>query len=97
MIQKGKSTNGEQKKVRNVSNLQRFVHKFEKQFETLTEREVEVLTLIAEGMKNPAIAQTMRISLTTIQTHRDEVQKKLPIDSPADYIKYALAFGLISF
>lgn len=80
-----------------MSNLQRFIQKYEKQFKKLSEREIEILTLVAEGMKNSAIAGRLEISRATVQNHRAGIRKKIPIKSQADYIKYALAFGLISF
>lgn len=82
---------------RKASGLRRFINKHEKQFETLTNREVEILTLVANGMQNPAIAQKLNISRTTVQNHRTGIRKKLTINSQPDYIKYAFAFGLISF
>lgn len=80
-----------------VSNLQRFIQKYEKQYKELTEREIEILTLVAGGMKNLDIAAHLKISRATVQNHRAAIRKKLSINNQADYIKYALAFGLISF
>lgn len=80
-----------------VSNLQRFINKFGERYETLTDREVEILTLVANGFKNPEIAEQLNISRATVQNHRSSVRKKLDIENQADYIKYALAFGLVSF
>lgn len=80
-----------------VSNLQRFIQKYGKQFKELSKREIEILTLVAGGMKNSAIATRLEISRATVQNHRAGIRKKIPIKSQADYIKYALAFGLISF
>lgn len=80
-----------------VSNLQRFINKFGERYETLTDREVEILTLVANGFKNPEIAEQLNISRPTVQNHRSSIRKKLDIKNQADYIKYALAFGLVSF
>lgn len=80
-----------------ASNLQRFINKYEKQFKTLSNREIEVLTLIASGNTNPAIARELNISRSTAQNHHFSIRKKLSIRNQADYIKYALAFGLVSF
>lgn len=83
--------------LRKMSNLRRFRNKYEQQFNMLTEREIQVLTLVANGLQNPAIAQELNIARTTVQNHRAGIRQKLSIDSQADYIKFALAFGLISF
>lgn len=83
--------------VGKVSNLQRFINKFSEKYETLTDKEVEILALVASGLKNLEIAEQLDISRATVQNHRSNIRKKLDIDSQADYIKYALAFGLISF
>ncbi|MEX0722042.1 MAG: helix-turn-helix transcriptional regulator [Balneolaceae bacterium] len=97
MGKKEEYSTGEQKVISDASNLQRFILEYEKQFQKLTGREVEVLTMIAKGMENPAIAQKLNITRTTVQNHRAGIRGKLPIESQADYIKYALAFGLVSF
>ncbi len=80
-----------------VSNLQRFINKFSEKYETLSDREVEILALVAGGLKNLKIAEQLDISQATVQNHRSSIRKKLGIDNQADYIKYALAFGLIPF
>lgn len=80
-----------------VSSLQQFVTEHEQQFKTLTKREAEVLTLVASGMNNQTVALKLGISRATVQNHRSGIRQKLAIDSQADYIKYALAFGLIAF
>lgn len=77
--------------------LQQFINKYEKKFNTLTDREVEILTLIAKGINKSAIAERLNISQLAVQNHRLSIQGKLEIESQADFIKYALAFGLVSF
>lgn len=66
-------------------------------FKTLTDRETEVLTLIADGLDNPAIARTLNISRATVQNHRSRIRQKLDISSQTEYITYALAYNLIQF
>lgn len=92
-----KSTKRAGKLFGKISNLQKFINKYEKQFKTLSDRELEVLGLIANGIQNPAIAEHLNISRATVQNHRSNIRKKLAIKDQADYIKYALAFGLVSF
>lgn len=80
-----------------ISNLQRFKEEQNDRFLELTCRELEVLTLIAEGYNNPGIAEELNISRTTVQNHRAQIRSKLKIDSQSDFIKYALAYELIQF
>lgn len=80
-----------------ISGLQRFKKKKRDRFEELTAREIEVLSLVAEGLKNPAIAKELDISRATVQNHRASVRDKLNLDHQTDYIKYALAYDLITF
>lgn len=94
---KGKNSKRARELFGKVSNLQRFINKFSEKYETLTDREVEILALIANGLKNLEIADQLDISQATVQNHRSSIREKLDIDNQADYIKYALAFGLISF
>ncbi|MBI2165966.1 MAG: response regulator transcription factor [Chloroflexi bacterium] len=65
-------------------------------YDGLTEREREVLRLIAQGKTTSEIAQLLYISQHTVQTHRDHIMKKLDLHSKAALIKYAIRKGLIS-
>ena len=62
----------------------------------LSEREIEVLTLIAEGLMNKQIAQQLDIGLTTVISHRRNLMEKLGIRSVAGLVVYALAAGYAS-
>jgi len=66
-------------------------------FKQLTQREIEILKMLAVGMNNPEIAARLYISRETVETHRKHINKKLDIGSYRDIIKYALAFDLISY
>lgn len=61
----------------------------------LTPRELEVLTLIAEGMTNAEIAEELVISVKTVDRHRENIMRKLNMHSRIDLVKYALKMGLI--
>lgn len=61
----------------------------------LSEREVEVLRLLARGMINKQIADELEISLTTVITHRRNISRKLGIRSLSALTIYAVAHGLI--
>ena len=61
--------------------------------QTLSDREAEVLTLIAEGLLNKQIAQRLGIGLTTVISHRRIIMEKLGIRSVAGLVVYALTEG----
>ncbi len=62
----------------------------------LTPREMEVLTLVAEGMTNQDIADHLRISIKTVQAHRANVMDKLGLHDITQLVRFALRHGLIS-
>jgi two-component system response regulator NreC len=62
----------------------------------LSEREVDVLRLIALGHTNAEIAQQLFLSVRTVETHRAHIQQKLRLSSRAELVGYALKHGLIS-
>ncbi len=78
-----------------MESLRQFAQFKGKAFQSLTEREVEVLTLVAEGLSNPNIARQLGIARVTVQNHRASIRQKLNITSEADYVKFALAYDLI--
>ena len=61
----------------------------------LSDREREILHLIAQGRTTPEIAAELTLSPHTVQTHRDHIMAKLDLHSKAALIKYAIAKGLI--
>ena len=64
-------------------------------YETLTDREREVLHLVAEGCTNAAIAARLSISPRTAETHRANMMRKLGLHTQTDLIRYALRRGII--
>lgn len=64
-------------------------------FAQLTDREREVLVLIAEGKSNKEIASKLGIGVRTIETHRERIMRRLNIHSVAGLTKYAIANGLV--
>jgi two-component system response regulator NreC len=62
----------------------------------LSNREVEVLKLIALGHTNTDIAQQLFLSVRTVETHRAHIQQKLRLSKRADLVHYALERGLVS-
>ena len=64
--------------------------------EVLTDREREVLQLIAEGKSTKQIALKLHISVKTVETHRRQIMSKLNIHTVAELTKYAIRKGLTS-
>lgn len=62
--------------------------------EPLTEREREVLQLIAEGHSSKSIADALSVSVRTVSRHRDNLMQKLDLHSVADLTRYALREGI---
>jgi len=65
-------------------------------FSVLTNREREVLQLLAEGKTTKQIAADCHVSVKTIETHRQHIMEKLNIHSVAELTKYAIREGLTS-
>ena len=61
----------------------------------LTEREIEVLRLIALGHTNADIAEQLYLSVRTVESHRAHIQQKLRCSSRAELVRYALDHGLL--
>ncbi|MBN2172785.1 MAG: response regulator transcription factor [Bacteroidales bacterium] len=64
--------------------------------EDLTDREIEILKLIAEGFSNKEIGEKLFISHRTVDTHRTNLMKKIGVKNIAGIIKYAIKKGFIS-
>ncbi|MFZ5631399.1 MAG: response regulator [Bacillota bacterium] len=62
----------------------------------LTQREREILRLVAKGLTNVEIAQRLYISVKTVQAHRANLMQKLGIHDRVDLVKYAIKSGLLS-
>jgi two-component system, NarL family, response regulator NreC len=65
-------------------------------WQKLSQREREVLKLIAEGYKNKEIAEDLCISLKTVEKHRANLMKKLDLHNAAGLTVYAMGKGLVS-
>ena len=61
----------------------------------LTEREVEILRLIALGHTNAEIGEQLFLSVRTVESHRAHVQQKLRLSTRAELVRYALDRGLL--
>jgi two-component system response regulator NreC len=65
-------------------------------YDRLTEREREVLQLIAEGHSTRQIGEMLHISVKTVETHRAHLMQKLGVHSTAELTQYAIRKGVIS-
>ncbi|HEY7388592.1 MAG TPA: response regulator transcription factor [Bryobacteraceae bacterium] len=65
-------------------------------YDLLTDREREVLQLIAEGKTAKEVANDLNISPTTVETHRTHIQEKLGLHSVAELVLYAVRKGIIA-
>lgn len=64
-------------------------------FELLTDREREVLQLIAEGKSNKEAANVLNVSPYTIETHRTNLMQKLGVHNTAEIVLYAVRKGIV--
>jgi DNA-binding NarL/FixJ family response regulator len=62
----------------------------------LSEREREVLRLLALGHTNQEIAKQLYISIRTAETHRAHIMQKLRLSTRAELVRYAIAHGLLT-
>jgi DNA-binding NarL/FixJ family response regulator len=82
-------------------NLRRLPKAIEKAIENrsplakLTSRQVEVLRLVAEGLRTREIADRLKLSVKTVESHRGEVMKRLGMHDVVSLVRYALRVGLI--
>lgn len=65
-------------------------------YELLSDREREVLQLIAEGKSNKEVATLLDVSPYTVETHRGKLMQKLNLHSTADIVLYAVRKGIIT-
>lgn len=66
------------------------------EIEPLTEREREVLTLIAEGLTSREIGERLVVSPKTVDRHRENIMSKLNLHSRVELVKYAIERGLLT-
>ena len=64
--------------------------------EELSEREREVIRLVAMGLSNKEIAERMFIAVNTVMTHRRNISRKLDIHAAAGLTIYAIVNGIIN-
>jgi DNA-binding NarL/FixJ family response regulator len=64
-------------------------------YETLTDREKQVLKLVAEGRSNKEVAEVLGISVKTAMSHRERVMEKLSLHNRTELVRFALRKGVI--
>jgi DNA-binding NarL/FixJ family response regulator len=64
-------------------------------FDILTNREREILKLIAEGRSSEEIGKKLVISASTVKVHRANIMRKLDIHKATDMVKYAIKEGIV--
>ncbi|MGC8793358.1 MAG: response regulator [Bryobacteraceae bacterium] len=64
-------------------------------YELLTEREKEILQLLAEGKSNKEVAALLNLSPYTVETHRTHIMQKLNLHNTAEIVLYAVRKGII--
>jgi RNA polymerase sigma factor (sigma-70 family) len=65
-------------------------------YDLLTDREKEILQLLAEGNSNKQIASMLNLSTNTVETHRTRLMQKLNLHSSAEIVLYAVRKRIIS-
>ena len=64
-------------------------------YETLTDREKQVLKLVADGLSNTEVAEVLGISVKTAMSHREKVMEKLQLHNRTELVRFALKRGVI--
>jgi DNA-binding NarL/FixJ family response regulator len=62
----------------------------------LTERECEVMRLLADGMSSKEAAMRLQISIRTVESHRININRKLGFHSVANLVRYAIRHGIVA-
>jgi two-component system response regulator NreC len=65
--------------------------------EALSDRETEVVSLVAKGYSNKEVAEQLVISVKTVESHKANVMEKLGLKTRPELVKYAMKKGLLNF
>jgi DNA-binding NarL/FixJ family response regulator len=63
--------------------------------EKLTPRQIEVMKLVASGFRTRDIAERLKLSVKTVESHRQEVMRRLGLRNMADLVRYTVRVGLV--
>ena len=70
-------------------------HPIEDNLALLTDRECEVLRLIAQGKRNKEIAAELTVSVNTVETHRKHIMEKLDLHNTAEIVRFAVRKNVV--
>jgi DNA-binding NarL/FixJ family response regulator len=65
-------------------------------YDTLSDREREIMQLVVEGRSNKEVAALLDISIATVETHRARILQKLDVHNTAELVLYAVRRGVIA-
>ena len=82
-------------KINRTLDENEYMKKHFRKFSALTKREKEILTLLAQGYDNPAIAEKLFLSRYTVEQHRKNIRSKTGFRHLAEIIRFAITFDLI--
>ena len=94
------------KSLKTISEQQHILHSIIQSLETLktnalkneghlTKRELQVLKLIGQGIQSSGIAHEFNLSVSTVETHRKNIRKKLKLDGKEKLIVFAIIFNIL--
>lgn len=66
-------------------------------YESLSDREKEILAKVAQGYSNKEIAEQLVISVKTVESHKSNLMEKLDLKTRPDLVKFAMKKGLLNF
>lgn len=96
-MNKNNKTSGEQFEFGKISDLEKFRVLNKNRFESLSEQEIQIVGFIAHEVEVSKIADKTGVTTRSVQIKLKRIHQKLSIKNHSDYIKYALAFGLMKF
>lgn len=82
-------------KIRRIAGEEIFIRKNFPQFQSLTERELEILSLIAIGNTNKQISDQLFITEGTVKLHRKSIKRKTECRNTVELVRFAQAFDLV--
>jgi len=83
------------KLVTNYLNISSFPKKADEGHDPLSERELQVLKMVALGHTNKEISDALFISIKTVETHRTRIMQKLNLNTRAQLVQYAIEKGIL--
>lgn len=94
-LQRGEAAMTRQTTARLLKSLTQPTSRMVEPGDKLTPRELELLVLVAEGMSNRAIAQTLSVSPNTVKYHMKNILQKLNVQNRTEAVSYAIGAGLL--